>query len=256
VAGIGGLAWIALALPQRPSEADAAAAIEKSRAVALEYGRSLPDFVCTETIGRYTDPLHRGGWIPQDTLTVKLTYFGQKEDHKLTLIDGKPTDRTYSSLAGAIGVGEFGGTLESIFLPKSAATFRWEGWRIVRKHRAAVYSYAVEPAHSNYSMVTGSTDHTHMAIVGYHGVLEIDRETGAVLHFTYQADHIARELQVDYARTTVDYDFADVGGKDYLLPASSETEVRSPRQWSRNQITFREYRKFSSDSVISFGGGK
>lgn len=253
---MGMLAWAALALPQRPSEADAASAIEKSRAVALEYGRSLPDFVCTEVVHRSTDVRQRGGWVPEDTLTVKLSYFEQKEDHKLTLIDGKPTARTYSSLDGAVGVGEFGGTLQSIFDLKSAASFHWESWKNVHKHRAAVYAYAVEPAHSSYVMVTGTPGNTHKGIVGYHGVLEIDRETGEVLHFTYEADHIPKELLVDFARTTVDYDFADVGGRDYLLPASSETEIRSPHLSVRNQMSFREYSKFSSDSIITFGDGK
>ena len=255
-ATIGVLAWAVLASPQRPSESEAAAAIEKSRAIALEYGRSLPNFVCTELVHRYSDPQHRGNWVLDDTLTVKLSYFEQKEEHKLTLIDGKPTTRLYSSLDGAVGVGEFGGTLQSIFSPASAAGFHWESWKNVRKHRAAVYSYVVEPAHSKYVLVTGMPGNTHKGVVGYHGVLEIDSETGSVLHFTYEADHIAKELMVDYARTTVDYDFADVGGRDYLLPASSETQMRSPGLWIRNQMKFRDYSKFSSDSTITFGGGR
>lgn len=51
----------------------------------------------------------------------------------------------------------------------------------------------------------------------------------------------------------MDYDFAEVGGKDYLLPARSETEVRGPQHWARNKMEFREYRKFSADSTVDFG---
>jgi len=54
----------------------------------------------------------------------------------------------------------------------------------------------------------------------------------------------------------VDYDFADVGGTDYLLPARSETFLRTPQLWVRNDAEFREYRKFSSDSTVTFGLGK
>jgi hypothetical protein len=77
-----------------------------------------------------------------------------------------------------------------------------------------------------------------------------------VIHFTYQADGIPKELGLDFALTTVDYDFADVGGRDYLLPARSETEMRSPRLSVRNQMQFRDYRKFSADSSITFDPGK
>jgi hypothetical protein len=54
----------------------------------------------------------------------------------------------------------------------------------------------------------------------------------------------------------VNYDFADVGGKPYLLPASSETEMLSLELWARNHTEYREYRKFSADSTIRFGEGK
>jgi hypothetical protein len=256
-AAMGVFAWAALAVPpQRPSDLEAENAIEKSRQVALDYARSLPDFVCTEVVSRYTDFQHRGGWLPQDMLTVKLSYFEQKEDHKLTQIDGKPTDRTYDSLGGAIGVGEFGGTLHTIFDPKSAAVFHWESWKNVRRRRAAVYSYVVPPGHSSYLLVTGTSGNLQQAVVGFHGTLEIDNDTGAVVHFTYQADNIPKPLLLDYARSTVDYDFADVGGRDYLLPAHSETEMRSPRVWMRNVMEFRHYSKFSTESTITFDPGK
>lgn len=253
---VGVLAWVAVAVPQRPSAPDADAAIEKSRALALAYARSLPNFVCTEVIHRFTDTTHRGQWKPTDTLTVKLSYFEQKEQHKLTLIDGKPTGESFDSLGGARGVGEFGGTLQGIFDPASAAHFRWESWKTVRKHPTAVYSYEVERAHSRYLMETGYPGDIHQAVVGFHGVVEIDRETGAVLHFTYDTGRIPKDLGLDSTRTTVDYEMADVGGRDYLLPASSETIMETPRLSLRNQMTFSEYSKFSSDSTITFGDGK
>jgi hypothetical protein len=123
---IGLLAWSALALAQRPPETDATTILERGRKAALDYSHSLPDFVCTEVIHRYAGSLGRSrliDWTPTDTLTVQLGYFEQKEAHKLTLIDGKPTDRTYESLGGSLGVGEFGGMLHSIFDPSSAASF-------------------------------------------------------------------------------------------------------------------------------------
>jgi hypothetical protein len=252
---LGFLTSIPLAWGQKPSDADSAALIEMSRQKALEYVQSLPDFVCNEVVRRYSAAAdgHRvGGWVATDTLTIKLAYFQQKEEHKLELINGKPTDRKYFELSGGTGTGEFGGVLRMIFHPDSQGAFEWQSWKNVRKHRAAVYEYAVSAAHSPYYLQTQGRE----AAVGLQGVLEIDSETGEVLHFTYIAYDIPKELKMQSAVTSVDYDFADVGGRSYLLPVRSETELHGETLWARNKMEFREYRKFSADSVIDFGVGK
>ena len=259
-----------LAAPQRPSETDAVAAVEKARSVALAYGKSLPDFVCTEVVNRYTDPSLRRGlqdvteqaadlqignhaWARTDTLTVKLTYFEHKEDHKLVSINGKPSTQAYASQEGAVGIGEFGDMVENIFSPKSEARFRWQSRKTVRGRTVSVYSYVVDPSHSKYAITSGAPGSVRRVIVGFHGVVELDGEAGAILHFTYEADHIPRTLGVDDATTVVDYDRVDIAGADFWLPVSSETETRGPEMALRNQVEFRQYQKFTSDSSVSFG---
>jgi hypothetical protein len=256
LAGIGLLAWAAPAVAQRPSYLESVAAIEKSRAIALDYGRSLPDFVCTEQVYRYIDMQHRGMWALMDRLTIKLSYFEQNEDHQLTLIDGKPTGRQYDELEGGVTVGEFGASLLSIFDPASEADFQWTGWKNVRKHHAASYSFVVAPAHSRYTLMFKTGGQSHQGMVGFHGVVEVDRDSGEVLRFTYIADDIPKEIGIEYAVSAVDYDSADVGGRGYLLPAHAETVMRSAKMWVRNHVDFREYRKFSTESTITFGDGK
>lgn len=250
------LVWVALCAAQSPSADQSAANIGKSRQIVLDYVRSLPDFVCTEIIQRYSDPDARGNWYLGDTLTVKLTYFQEKEDHKLVLVDGKPTDRPYDSLDGAIGVGQFGGMLQNIFVPASQAEFRFAGWKDLQGRAVAEYSYGVDPDHSHYTLRYGLPGDIHSAIVGYHGVVDIDRQTGAVLHFTNQADRIPPELGLDSTTSSIYFDLVDIGGQSYLLPSGAQTEMRTPKLWARNDISFREYGKFSSDSSISFGAGK
>jgi hypothetical protein len=267
------LVWTSLAWGQRPSEADAAAMIEKSRDRALAYARSLPDFVCTEVVRRFVENKAQNAtgpnrtarmmqlaaqrrWTPSDKLTVRLSFFQQKEEHKLVLVNDKPTELKYEGLAGGTGVGEFGGTLQSIFASDGQTAFKWESWKNVRKHRVAVYSYSVEAEHSHYLVVNGVPGDTHQAVVSFHGSLEIDRETGEVFQFTYVADQIPKEVKIDKASTTVDYDFSEVAGRTYLLPTHSATEIFSPSLSVRNDMDFREYRKFSTDSTIDFVVGK
>ena len=53
--------------------------------------------------------------------------------------------------------------------------------------------------------------------------------------------------------TTLEYTMADVGGEQYLLPSRSETLVVNRNGNARNVTEFREYRKFGSESSITFG---
>jgi hypothetical protein len=254
---IGVLAWCSPALPQRPSDRDVDALIERSRQKALDYAQSLPDFVATEVIRRFTgSETLNGSWSLADTLTIQLRYFQHKEDHKLMLIDGKPTVQTFDTLEGTVGWGEFGTTLHAVFDPASQTSFHWQGWKNVRKHRASVVGYEVDGPHARYHLGTAADGRTVAADVHYHGVLDIDGETGQVLHLEYLADHIPETLNLQFAGNTVDYALADIGGRQYLLPSRSESEMRSGVNWARNVTEFREYRKFSAESTIDFGTGK
>src|SRR5579871_5779277 len=90
------------AAAQRLSEEEASHTIEQARQKALAYAKSLPDFVCTETVRRYMDTRNRGAWLLLDKLTVKLSYFGQKEDHKLISVNDQPATQAFETLGGAI----------------------------------------------------------------------------------------------------------------------------------------------------------
>ncbi|MGA3020108.1 MAG: hypothetical protein ABSF62_23565 [Bryobacteraceae bacterium] len=263
VALLGLLAGAAAGWAQAPTPEQTGAALEMSRNVALAYARALPDFICTQLVHRYVDVTHRhidpndsGTWRALDTLTIKLSYFDQREDHKVVLVDGKPSEKSYVDLGGATTVGEFGLILQQIFEPASQAIFTWEKWARVGNRRAAIYLYQVGASHSRYSLNFLASAGLTQARVGYHGMVEVDRETGDVRRLTYIADTIPKTYPIYSATTTVNYDFADVGGKPYLLPASSETEMLSLELWARNHTEYREYRKFSADSTIRFGEGK
>jgi hypothetical protein len=133
------LAWCSPA--QQPSDQDASALIDRVRQKALDYAKSLPDFECTEVVRRYTDvdPRQRFELAPNDQLTIRIRYAQHIEEHRLILVNDKPTDRTFESLQGAIVSGEFGTTMSAIFDPATETSFRWESWKTGRKRRVAVY---------------------------------------------------------------------------------------------------------------------
>jgi len=248
------LVCAALAWAQRPAEQDATALVEKARQKALAYTQSLPDFLATEIVHRYTGGYVDGyGGRPIDILTIQLRYYRHKEDHKLTLVDGKPTRQTFETLQGAVGTGEFGSTLAAIFDPASQIGFHWRNWKTVRGRKLAVLGYEVAGGSSRYRLGSTADGKKIEADSGYHGELDIDPETGEVLHLEYAADHIPESLGLTHASVTVDYALTEIAGLNYLLPARSEMVIGSKTAFDRNVMEFQGYRRFSADSTVDFG---
>ena len=63
-----------------------------------------------------------------------------------------------------------------------------------------------------------------------------------------------RSFPLDQVESAVDYDYVFIGDNKYLLPVHSEALscARSSSQCSRNVIEFRNYKKFSADTSITF----
>jgi hypothetical protein len=232
---------------------EAAALVEMGRKAALDYGKSLPDFICTQVVQREQDRRRGGNWQRLDILTIKLSFVEQMEQRQLVLVNGKETQRSYYELNGAVTGGEFGSMLRRIFEPASRAAFTWQRWTHERDLPAAVYTYRVDVARSDYDLGYGAPAMEQRVRVGFHGDVEMDRRTGEVLRFTYRAEGMPKDFLIQYSETTVDYSLANIGGKSYLLPSTSQTEMRSALVWARNRTEFREYRKFTADSTLTFG---
>src|SRR5579872_387734 len=108
-----------------PSSEEQAAIIDEVREYALNYSKTLPDFICTQVTRRFAAPTpgtkyggHVGDdptWYLQDTLTIKLSYFEQKEDYKLILVNNSMTTQDYKTLGGATTTGDFGSMMREIF---------------------------------------------------------------------------------------------------------------------------------------------
>lgn len=253
-----GLLLCVAAWGQRPSDADAAAMIERARARTRAYAESLPDFLATEVIRRYVGgaALHGYPLSPTDTIAVQLRYYRHHEDHKLLLFNGAQTQQTFEGLEGFVGSGEFGATLTSVFDPATETTFRWQSWKTAGNVRVAVFTYTVDASRSGYLLASDLGGHEATALVGYRGTVEFDQETGDVLHFEYMADSVPQMLCIAYVATSVDYSLAEIGGRTYLLPSRSRSEMRGPVQWIKNLAEFGDYRKFSADSTVDFAVGK
>jgi hypothetical protein len=252
VVAMGLMVFLARAAVAPPTDTETSGTVERPRMVALAYTKRMPDFVCTQTIRRSYHLTLPKNWIDSDVLTVKLRYAGQTEDRQLLQRNGQPVAPGEPS-GGLENIGEFGGMLESVFDPSSQAEFHWESWKTIHERPAAVFSYRVEKARSSYMLSFDPGGYMHRQVVGYHGTVEVDLETGGVLRLVYEADTIPKDFPMQFASTAVDYGFVEVASRQYLMPIRSEIETNTDGIRSRNISEFKDYRKFSTDSTITFG---
>ncbi len=250
------VAWflVLAALPLTAQELDPEQSeqIEQTRQAALRYSNSLPDFICTQVVQRSQDVRGDGRWRALDKLTVKLSYSDHREDYRLMQINGRDTLQNYLNVGGSLSTGEFGTRLYAVFDPRSHADFRWKGWTTMHKRKVARFSYRIAQEHTNFLIQYGADPKGPNAIVvPYHGEVFVDEETHMVLRLTQTAE-IPSTFPINANEAWVEYDYADVGGKPFLLPVHAYSKTRSGRFVAENNIDFRDYRKFQIESNITF----
>jgi hypothetical protein len=242
----------AFAAEPKPSAEEQARVLEAARKAALDYTRTLPDFLCTEIIERFSDATGKGKyWSAVDSLMVLLTYFGRQERYQLLEVNHAPPSGSYDSLPGATSQGEFGTMLRRIFEPSCAAEFEWRSRAEVRGKQVWAYAYRVLRANSTLSLAYRNGGESSEMAAGYHGLVDIDAGAGTAVRLTLEADDI-RDFEVSFASTTLEYDYADVGGRPYLLPLKAETQMRTGEVMTRNVVDFQSYRKFDVNTDVQY----
>ena len=242
------------AVPKPPPQEINFALAEAARN-SLNYAASLPDFFCTETVRRYEDVKlkEKQKWELKDTLTLKLSYFEHVEDYKLAAINGRPTYRSYEEVGGAQSQGEFGSLLLSIFRGASKDRFVWDHWTTLRKRPTHVFAFVIKLEDSDYTVHFAASWHQPATTrSGQHGFIYVDRDTNRVVRVYAEADGIPEDFPVTNVSTLLDYDFVDVSGRQFLLPLRALVRMGTSRVQTRNEVAFAGYRKFSSDTNITF----
>lgn len=234
--------------PPPPSAEEQKEIIEKAREYGLGYSKRLPDFLCLQVTRRYVDPSGLEFWRNADTITTRLSYFEQKEDYKVMTINGRMTEVPYQKLDGSTSSGEFGSMMRELFEPDTQARFEWQRWATLRGKRNHVYTYFVAQPNSKWTV---SYQRTQVTTPGYRGLVYVDRDTFEVTKITLDAD-MPPSFPVQMATTTLDYDSIEISGSKFMLPLRAEVRMRSGKDLMKNEVEFRLYRKFGTDSSIKF----
>jgi hypothetical protein len=224
--------------------------ISKAQDAAFTFSDSLPNFLCEESMGRFSQDHRASGWQSLDTVSAEVIYEDGQESYRNLKIDGRPTDKKIEQLSGSWSTGEFATTMRNLFHPASDTRFRYVEETTLLDRRARVYDFEVEQVNSHWNVQIEARKITP----GYAGSVWLDAGTGRVLRLETHAVGIPTDFPMDQIESSVDYSTVEIGGEGVLMPSHAENLgcQRGSNYCSRNVIDFRNYRKYVSDSTIKF----
>jgi hypothetical protein len=237
--------------PPPPDSEEQGKIIEQAREYALSYTKQLPNFICVQVTRRDIDPTGTGNsWYHSDTITARLSYNGA-ENYEVILHNNQPVTngKDMRQFGGATSEGEFGSMLDALFEPATHAQFSWDHWATLRHRKAYVFAYDVQQEFSHYRV---EADDTLSIEPAYRGLVYIDEDTKAVLEIVMTPHDMPATFPIHDISSKLDYDFENIGDQQFMLPLKSELTSKRDRQMSKNDIEFRLYRKFGTDSSIKF----
>ncbi len=248
--------------------------LSKVRNKALEYTNKLPNFVCTETVRRYAKTSSDNN-VVLDEIVGEVTFFEKKERYKVLRVGNKSQseDRAQSN-PGITSVGEFGGSLNSLFDPLVNAEFKFAGTSFIRGRRTVCIKYEV-PLKTSRNVVSIGTE---SVTVAYRGRCCVDPDSCQVVELLDVAVGIPRTFPITESESMTQYDIVDIAGRKFWLPVSATVRMvaendgrrkaydlyRSlvgpasppnfypPKVEARNVIVYSGYHKFDSEVKISF----
>lgn len=224
--------------------------IEEVRRNVRDYVDELPDFICQQEVTRYYDN-GTGAWERRDMLVYELTYNRKRESYKPINSVGRPVTKELEESGGAYSTGDFATALAMLFALETKAVFKPAGKEKLGQKQTVIYDFRVPVETSKLSI---KSDDVPPIIAGYSGSVWIDSETKQVLRIEQAAEDLPAGFPVTQAETSVDYDMVKLRGLDveFLLPTHAEFIIadRRRRQYSRNMIYFKFYRKFETDIKV------
>ncbi len=229
--------------------------IRRASDTALDFTDTLPNYVCQELMSRYESTTKPVSWHALDVVGMEVLYQGGKEDYRKLTLNGRPVNKKIDEMGGAWSTGEFGTVLIDLFAPQTAADFRYKSDSRVAGILTKEYTFNVTHANSHWTIHMGSQQYDP----AYKGSVWIDPKTARVMRIEMQAYGFPSDFDSDDVESATDYEYVRLGdAKQYLLPVHAETLScqRGTPYCSRNAIDFRNYKKYTGESTITFGDDK
>lgn len=227
-----------------------AAMLSDARAAASAYTAGLPNFLAEQATTRYFTNSWPASWQQIDVVTATVAYSNGKEEYRDIKVNDSPTN-VPPERSGSWSTGEFATTLQDVLSPATSASFKRRGDDRIAGHPAIAFDYTVEQAHSHWTLVAPDGRRYNPA---YQGAVWIDRDTRRVLRIEQRTTAMPPDFPLSKAESTIEYGFVRIEQGTYLLPTLSDNLgcFTGSGSCSKNSIQFRNYRKFTTDSSVTF----
>jgi hypothetical protein len=224
------------------------ALIMMAREASADYDQSLPNFVCDQAVTRFRSEAKPPKWKKEDLVEVDLMYVNGAEDYRNVRINGKPLKSGTPEDTGSWSTGDWGTTLMDILSPTTNASFKPKGNDAIAGLDTVMYDFTVEKANSHWTIRYGKP-----VKPAYKGVIWVDPKTGRVMRTEMQALRLPSDYDIDWVEQMTEYGWVTIAGTKYLLPVKSENIAcfRYTTKCTRNEIAYKNYRKFATESTIS-----
>lgn len=223
--------------------------LQGGRESAAAYSAGLPDFLAQQATTRFFRSSVIEQWQKLDVVTADVAYRNGKETYSNFAVDGRPRSQPVDQ-SGAWSTGEFGTTLEDLLGASTDAKFKLRGQERVAGLNTVAFDFVVSEGNSSWELV--APDQRRFK-PGYEGTVWIDRESKRVVKIEQRALGIPSDFPISKVETTLQYGFAAIEAKTYLLPAGGEyVACVNGGACTRNVIEFRNFRKFEAESKVKF----
>jgi hypothetical protein len=224
--------------------------VSDARRAAEAFMEEVPNFVVQQQTIRYHSFSNGAQWRADGVVTADVVCVKDQEEYRNILVDGKPAPKPVEK-TGAWSTGEFVTTLRNLLSPQTDAAFVRNGEDRIVGRAAYRYDFSVRKANSHWYIVNpdGRTESP-----AYNGTAWIDKESHRVLRLEMRSSSLPAGFTYDKAESTIDYDFVHIGKANYLLPIKSANLacMSSSATCMKNEIDFRNYRKFEAESDVIF----
>lgn len=225
--------------------------IQEAREVAAKFTGDLPNFTAKQLTTRYFSATWPARWQKIDDVSAEVAHVDGKEEYRNIMVNGFPVDRP-PERTGSWSTGEFSTTLEDVLSLPTNAKFKRRGEDRIAGRPAVVFDLTVAQENSHWTLVSPDDRRFNPA---YEGAIWIDKDTRRVLRIEMRTVHMPPDFPLLKAESNLTYAFVKIDNKQYLLPGGSDNLAcwRGSGSCTKNTIEFKDYKKFSAESTISFG---
>jgi hypothetical protein len=246
------IAAATLSAAETPDTAEQQRILDRIKQYASQYLENLPNFICARVTEQYEAGKKPDHWKQRDTLTAKLVFNQGREDQTLELVNGKEIHPGRFVPRPLETEGEFGILISDVLDGNTGAQVSWSGWEDLDGRRLAVFEYLVDLKHSTLTLGLGGVDRQ---FVPYRGRIYANPSNGEIWRITNSPFDIPGSVLTRSITTTIDYGFVDIGNRHFVLPLTASILLDTGHNNILNKVAFRNYRKFETESKITFVTG-